>query len=147
MKGWDRKRGFVPCATPFPLADLYVCWDPQALYLGVYCVFPEEAGYYRDDRMPDADRTEWIVQIAGDHAPIRIPMGIDADYAAQDIQVKARHGSLTKNAAIVRIPVRRLNGSEGRLAPGQAVRFTATLTTQARAHTMTWRADLKLAGN
>ncbi len=142
MKAWDRERGLVQCATPFPLADLYACWEAEALYVGVYCVFPEEGEYYREGKVPDADRMEWTLQLNSDPQPARIRMGVDADSTVGDSRVRVLHGSLTKNAAIMRIPARRLGGA--RLQAGQKVQFTSTLTTQARSHSMTWKADLKL---
>ena len=36
LMGWDRERGFVKPRSEFPVADLYVCWNPQAVYLGLY---------------------------------------------------------------------------------------------------------------
>ena len=52
LRHWDRERGFVPAASPLPMADLYACWGPAALYLGVYCLDIVEAAYYRDGRVP-----------------------------------------------------------------------------------------------
>src|SRR5262249_16309538 len=34
LKHWNRDRGFVPPLTRCPMADLYVCWQPDALFLG-----------------------------------------------------------------------------------------------------------------
>lgn len=144
MRTWDRERGFVECATLFPLADLYLCWEPDALYVGVYCVFPDEGEYYRDGKVPDSDRMKWTLKMGGDADAIHVLMGSDSDYTVQESRVKVLHGSVTKNAAIARIPAKRLGTA--RLAAGQKVRFASTLTTQARSHTMTWEAELQLAG-
>ena len=34
LQNWDRDRGFVPPSSPLPLADLYLCWNADSLYLG-----------------------------------------------------------------------------------------------------------------
>ncbi|MBI1841325.1 MAG: hypothetical protein HYR88_10820, partial [Verrucomicrobia bacterium] len=36
LASWDRERGFVPCSTPHPQADLYTCWNPDAILLVVF---------------------------------------------------------------------------------------------------------------
>ncbi len=34
LADWDRERGFVKPVSEFPVADLYVCWNEKAVYLG-----------------------------------------------------------------------------------------------------------------
>src|SRR5262249_38170771 len=77
LKRWDRERGFVKPASPNPLADLYVCWDPDAVYLGL-CAhdFPEDT-YYRDKQIPEVDRMEWTVRLSGRAEPLRVRLGAD----------------------------------------------------------------------
>src|SRR5207245_217034 len=44
LKNWDRERGFVKPASRFPVADLYLCWAPDAVYLGLFAMdTPEPA--------------------------------------------------------------------------------------------------------
>ncbi len=86
----------------------------------------------------------WSVQIPGEAQPLRVIMGADREYTVQELRVKVLHGSLTKNAAVVRIPANRLGAT--RLKPGQAVPVSCTLTTQARSHAMTWEGRAAAGG-
>ena len=52
LKNWDRQHGFVPPATKFPMGDLYICWSPDAIYLGTYVFDIVEPIYYRDKKIP-----------------------------------------------------------------------------------------------
>jgi hypothetical protein len=58
LKDWDRERGFVKPVSEFPIADLYVCWDKNAVYLGVYSQDFVEENYYKDSVVPEMDRTQ-----------------------------------------------------------------------------------------
>jgi hypothetical protein len=74
LKHWDRERGFVPPTTPAPLADLYVAWRSNAVYLGLYALDIVEEAYYRSASVPKQDRALWTVQINGCE-PVRARLG------------------------------------------------------------------------
>jgi hypothetical protein len=61
LKDWDRERGFVKPVSEFPIADLYVCWDKDSVYLGLYAQDFAEVDFYRGKAIPEIDRAEWIV--------------------------------------------------------------------------------------
>ena len=61
LADWDRERGFVKPVSQFPVADLYVCWNRKAVYLGLYAQDFVEPEYYRNKIVPEVDRAEWIV--------------------------------------------------------------------------------------
>lgn len=65
LKHWDRERGFVKATSEFPLGDLYLCWNRDALYLGLYAIDIVEAASYRDSSVPKIDRALWTVAISG----------------------------------------------------------------------------------
>lgn len=147
LKHWDRERGFVPAASPFPLADLYMCWDPEALYLGLYALDPIEPEYYRDGQIPEADRPEWIVRVGDDAAPIRLRLGAGrAPTGAPDGVTVTNLSGLrhtVRNIAALRIPALRLGRT--RLEPGQTVPLGATFLTHARAYRVEWAGQFRLA--
>jgi hypothetical protein len=58
---WDRERGFVPATSEFPVADLYACWSPQAIYLGLYAWDAIDEHFYAGGYVPKADRAVWTV--------------------------------------------------------------------------------------
>jgi len=64
-KHWDRERGFVKPVSELPLADLYVCWNRRAIYLGLYGQDVVEESFYRDKIVRASDRAEWILFFSG----------------------------------------------------------------------------------
>lgn len=75
MLNWDRARGFIPSHNPNPLADLYICWRPDAIYLGVYAMDVLEQGLYSDKQIPEVDRPGWSITVADAHPSIKIRLG------------------------------------------------------------------------
>jgi len=75
LQHWDRERGFVKPSSEFPLADLYVCWNRDALFLGLYSLDIVEDAYYHNRFVPKTDRAEWTVRIAGREQPVRARWG------------------------------------------------------------------------
>ena len=71
LQDWDRERGFVKPISELPEADLYVCWDSRAIYLGVYAQDIAETDFYRDKIVPEVDRAEWIISIGESQPPSR----------------------------------------------------------------------------
>ena len=61
LKHWDRERGFVRPISEFPLADLYICWNKEAIYLGLYAQDVTEDTFYKDKIVRASDRAEWII--------------------------------------------------------------------------------------
>src|SRR5439155_11471956 len=72
LRQWDRERGFVPPTSRFPIADLYACWDTDAVYLGLYAMDTVEEAYYRDRKVPEVDRIEWRLRLPGRAQPLRV---------------------------------------------------------------------------
>lgn len=146
LKHWDRERGFVPPASAFPVADLYVCWEPEALYLGLYAHDPVEPEYYRDGQIPETDRAAWTVRVGDRSEPIRVRLGAGRapTGAPADVTVTNLSGlrQTVRNIAALRIPAARLD--RRRLEPGQTVAFGATLLTHARAYRVEWAGEFRL---
>ncbi|MBI4587087.1 MAG: hypothetical protein HY717_24005 [Planctomycetes bacterium] len=146
MERWDRQRGFVPSASSHPLADLYACWGSEALYLGIYCIDPVEPGYYKDGKIPETDRMEWMMNVDGKggkkESKIRIGGAAPATVHGEALEIKQASGGV-RYAAVVRLPARWF-GKEA-LQAGDVMSVWTVLKTHARAYTMEWKADLILA--
>jgi hypothetical protein len=143
---WDRERGFLPPASRSPLADLYIAWSPDAIHLGLLALDPVEEAYYRDGKVPEADRMEWTVELDGLREPIRMRLGAGLPVTGAPPGVTAISisgtGLTVRTVAALRVPVGLL-GRE-RLAPRDAVRLASVLTTHARAYRMEWKDVLTL---
>jgi len=75
LKHWDRERGFVRPVSEHPLADLYVCWNKKAIYLGLYAQDVTEDAFYKDKIVRASDRAEWVVFLGGSNSVIRSRIG------------------------------------------------------------------------
>jgi hypothetical protein len=147
LREWDRKRGFVPPTSRFPLADLYLAWDAEALYLGLLTLDPIEDALYRDGRVPEEDRIEWSVGIDGLATPIRLRLGdgrpaSGAPGGVAAVSLSGKEVSVRVVAGL-RVPARHL-GRE-RLAAGDMLRLQIGLTTYARAERFEWAGEFPLA--
>src|SRR6266566_7471996 len=71
LKHWDRERGFVQSVSEDPLADLYVCWNKKAIYLGLYAQDVTEDTFYKDKVVRASDRSQWTVSINGSTRTVR----------------------------------------------------------------------------
>jgi hypothetical protein len=144
---WDRERGFVPPASANPLADLYVCWDPEFLYLGLCGLDPVETTYYADGRIPEIDRMEWRVSWddSSQAVQVRLGSGGDPSGASADVTVASVSGVwlTVRTSAAMRIPCRRLGRRSFRA--GDRIRIRSTLQTHARAYRMAWDQQITLA--
>ena len=141
LQDWDREGGFVKPASEFPMADLYICWNRDALFLGLYSLDIVEDAYYHNRFVPKADRAEWTVRIAGRDQPVRARLG--AGLAPLINEPSARVSNLSgvnldvRNIACLELPARLFGRS--RLRAGDTVEFVATLTSHAQAYRVEWR--------
>jgi hypothetical protein len=146
LRGWDRERGYVQPTSRFPLGDLYVCWSPQTLYLGVYAQDVVEPGFYRDQQVPDLDRAEWTVRVGKRLRTIRARLGAGAPAVVDDPAVRIVHLSgvelNTRCIAAMAIPASRFGRSA--LRPGDRVEFDSTFYTHCRAYRTDWRGTFAL---
>jgi hypothetical protein len=146
LKHWDRERGFVKPVSEFPLADLYVCWDKKAIYLGLYAQDVVEDTFYRDKIVRATDRAEWIVSISGSAKPIRGRIGaglepIVDEPAIRLVNISGVNGNF-RNIACMELPAK-LFGHE-RFKSGDAIEFDSTFFTHCRAYRVEWKGRFPL---
>lgn len=148
MRSWDRERGFVPCADRRPLADLYLCWDEEAVYAGLCAMDPPEDGFYRDKRIPQADRTLWTLTPGGRGPAVRVRLGGGPAPATSGPAVTvvdmSGGGMAVERIAAVRLPAA-LFGRQ-RLRAGERIVLRSEWTSFARAYGASWSGAFVLAG-
>lgn len=146
LADWDRERGFVKPVSQFPVADLYVCWDRKAVYLGLYAQDLAEAEYYRNKIIPEVDRAQWIVSLGGTNQPIHVRLGpggppVCNEPAVSLVNLSGQYMN-TRNIAAMELPAK-LFGKTG-FKPGDTIEFDSTFFTQARADRVEWRGKFTL---
>ncbi len=146
LADWDRERGFVKPVSEFPVADLYVCWNEKAVYLGVYAQDIAEAAYYRDKIIPGADRAEWIVTVSQTNQPIHVRLGPGGrplcDQPTVHLVNLAGEYMSTRNIAALELPAKLFGKTK--FKPGDTIEFDSTFFTQARAEQVEWNGTFTL---
>jgi hypothetical protein len=146
LKHWDRERGFVPPATPQPMADLYIAWTPTAVYLATYALDIVENDYYRDGKIPTADLVTWTIR-PRDAAPITIRTGAGKDPLVSDpaLRIQSLSGLYHNIRCITAIALPARSFGKTALKPGDQITFDSTYTTHARADRIEWKGTFTLA--
>ncbi|NWF88348.1 MAG: hypothetical protein HXY50_02690 [Ignavibacteriaceae bacterium] len=75
LKNWDRLNGFVESTSPLPSADMYLCWDEDSLFIGIYSIDVVEKEYYKDNFIPEVDRMELMLRLDNSSDEIKIRLG------------------------------------------------------------------------
>ncbi|MFO1496941.1 MAG: hypothetical protein U1G07_00845 [Verrucomicrobiota bacterium] len=140
LKNWNREQGFIPPDSEFPLADLYICWDKDAVYLGLYSQDVVEDAFYRSKVVPKNDRAEWTVLAGPEHRPVRarIGGGMEAIVNGPTARVINLSGVNlnVRNIAAMELPARYFG--RRRLAAGDIVELSSTLLTHCQAYRVDW---------
>src|SRR6185369_4254354 len=146
LQHWDRERGFVKPVSEFPLADLYVCWNTQAIYLGLYAQDVVEDIFYRDKIVRASDRAEWIVAIGETHPPIRARIGAGLEPIVTEPAVRLVNRSGVngdfRNIAAMELPAKLFGKT--RFKPGDAIDLASTFLTHCRAYRVEWKGKFTL---
>jgi hypothetical protein len=146
LKHWDRERGFVKPVSEFPLADLYVCWNKKAIYLGLCAQDVVEDIFYKDKVVRASDRSEWIVSIGGSAKPIHVRIGAGLEPVFDEptvrmMNISGLNGNL-RNIAAMELPAK-LFGND-RFKAGDAVELASTFFTHCRAYRVEWKGRFTL---
>ena len=143
---WDRERGFVKPVSEFPLADLYLCWSPQALYLGLYTLEIIEPTYYQGGVTPKQDRTLWTVEI-NQAKPVQARLGADREPLVNDPSARIENLSgpdmNVRILAIMELPATRFG--LGPFKAGDELELSSALLTHLQAYRVEWRGRFRLA--
>lgn len=145
LKRWDRERGFVKPSTPAPVADLYLCWSTNALFLGLYALDIVEDAYYRGASVPKVDRAQWTVRVnGGESIRARLGAGREALVNNPAVRLECLSGLNlnVRNVAALEVPSSLLG--RGLLNAGDAIDLDVSLTTHGRAYTVEWRGKFVL---
>lgn len=147
LSDWDHQRGFVKPISKFPVADLYVCWNRRAIFLGLYAQDFAEAVYKGNALAPEADRAEWILSIGKSNQPIHIRLGPGGPPICDEPTLRLANDSgdymNTRNIAAIELRAKLFGKTE--FKPGDRIRFDSTYFTQARADRVEWKGKFTLS--
>jgi hypothetical protein len=145
LKDWDRERGFVKSASQFPVADLYVCWNKDAVYLGLYAQDFAEPEFYKDKVIPEVDRAQWTVS-AGSGKAIHIRLGpggpATCDEPSAPIANLSGEYMNTRNIAAIELPAKLFGKAQ--FKADDTIEFGSEFFTHARADHVEWKGKFTL---
>jgi hypothetical protein len=128
------------------VADLYLCWDKDAVYLGLYAQDIVEENYYRNKIVPEVDRAQWTISIGKTDRPIHARLGPGAPPKCDEPAVRLVNLSgvymNTRNIAAMELPAR-LFGKE-RFQMGDTVELDSVFFTHGRADRVEWKGAFTL---
>jgi hypothetical protein len=146
LEDWDRERGFVKPVSELPVADLYVCWNKQAVYLGLYAQDIVETNYYRTPSVPEVDRPQWLISIGNRGKPIHARLGPGGPPVCDEPAVRLVNLSgeymNTRNIAAVELPAKLVG--KARFKSGDSIEFSSTFITHCRAERVEWKGKFSL---
>jgi hypothetical protein len=146
LKAWDREHGYVEPSSEFPMADLYLCWSPETVYFGLFAQDVVEEGFYRDKKVPEADRAEWTVRLGKGGRTIRARIGAGAKPVINEPLVQMAHHSgvelVTRCMAAMALPASLFDRACFR--SGDRIVFTSSFHTHCRAYRVEWRGTFTL---
>jgi hypothetical protein len=146
LKHWDRERGFVKPVSEFPVADLYVCWDPKAIYLGLYAQDIVEPAFYRNKTAPAVDRAEWNISLGESGKTIQARIGARSKPVLNEsgLRVASVSGAYMNTRSIVAIEIPAKRFGRERFKPGDTIEFGSTFFTHCRADRVEWKGKFTL---
>jgi hypothetical protein len=146
LREWDRERGFVKPVSEFPLADLYVCWNPETFYLGLYAQDVVEEALYRNKMVPESDRAEWAVVIGKPRRTIRARIGAGGPVVINEPTVRMAQlsGVNLKTRCVAAMAVPASFFGRTRFQSGDRVEFASEFDTQCQAYHVEWRGTFTL---
>ena len=145
LKHWDRERGFVQPTSEFPMADLYICWKKEAVYLGLYAEDVTEDELYRDKVIRANDRAEWVVSLDGSSIRSRIGAGLEpvvSEPGIRLVNISGINGNF-RNIACMELPAKLFR--KDRLKAGDVIEFTSNFFSHRRAYRSEWKGPFTLA--
>lgn len=146
LEDWDRERGFVKPVSQFPVADLYVCWNKNAIYLGLYAQDFAEPDFYKDKMIPEVDRAQWIVSPSKSGKAIHIRLGPGGPATCDESSARIANLSgvymNTRNIAAIELPAKLFGKAQ--FKAGDKIEFGSEFFTHARADHVEWKGKFTL---
>lgn len=147
LGNWDRERGFVVPSSKVALADLYVCWTTNALWLGLLAHDMVEAAYYRGGTVPKQDRALWTVQ-ANEGKTIRARLGAGRPALVNDptTRIECLSGFNHSIRVLAALELKAEDLGRRSLKAGDTIDMHSSLVTHFQAARYEWSGSFTLRG-
>ncbi len=147
LQNWNREEGFVKPVSKIPMADMYICWNPDTLYVAIYGDDVIEKEFYRNNQIPEEDRMLLTINFDGKGEPLtfRLGSGMKPVWSNPVIDVFNASGIFlsVRNISVIKIPASYFGKNE--FKSSDRMSFSADLKTFARAYSVQWKLNSYLS--
>lgn len=148
LKNWDRVTGLIAPASPAPVADLYVCWSADGIFLGLCTDDFLAKRYYRDQQIPPEDRMKLSISLTPQTTSLEIRLGANQPPVCSHAEVKILHSAgvthTVRHISVIQLPARLFGKKQ--FKANSEIEFSVQLQTLARAYTVKWPVRERLLG-
>jgi hypothetical protein len=143
MLNWDRVSGYIEPSTKHAVADLYACWTPEGLYLGMHSMGLLENLAFRDNAVPECDRSLWTLRYGKPARTVEVRFGSGRPPApnAPEVRVVSAEDGVRNVVAAV-LPASAFGAAA--LRPGMVLSLDVALDTAGRCDHVRWKTRLRL---
>jgi hypothetical protein len=130
------------------MADLYLCWNKRAVYVGLYAHDVCEDVFYRDKIVRASERAEWVVSIEGRDPAVRARLGAGLQPVVSEPGARVTNSSGVNNnfRNIACMELRATMFGRDRFKAGDEIGFSSRFSTQGGGYTTEWKGRFKLSG-
>ncbi len=143
---WDKRSALVLPDSEYPVADLYVCWEPSRLLVAVHASDWLDASLYPLQKVPREERMQCSLRLqAEEQMQVTVWFGDSQPAEVSDDRVECQIWNVaTRHTAILAIPARLL--SKGDLRRGDTIHLEARFSTHSRAESTNWSKQITIGG-
>lgn len=143
---WDKNASWVPSDSKYPVADLYLCWQPSHLFIAVHASDWVDDSLYRQARAPREERMQCRLNLRmATEAECTVWFGDNQPTEISDQQIEVKSWNVaTRTTVVLKIPALLLGKSEIRQA--DQIHLKAILHTHSRAEQTVWNKALTVGG-
>ena len=141
LETWDVQRAWIAASTRAPVADLYVCWDENYLYVAAYAADFFEKKLYPNDKIPPGERMQFTVKL-DQPKPLQVRFGPGGE-AISNPPFWTKQWQRSVNAGAI-VAISASYFGKNTLRAGRTISLRADLTTHSRAEHIGWNTTLRL---
>lgn len=146
LHNWDKVASWIPPNSKYPVADLYLCWQPSHLFIAIHASDWVDASLYPQGRIPREERMQCKLSLrAAEEAEYTIWFGDDQPVETFPSRIEVRSWNVaTRYTVVLCIPARALGWAE--IRQGDRIHLQATLWTHSGAELTVWDKQLTTVG-
>ncbi len=146
LHSWDKAASWIPPSSEYPVADLYLCWQPSHLFIAIHASDWADASLYPQGKVPREERMQCKLSLrAAEEADYTVWFGDDQPVETSSSRIEVKSWNVaTRYTVVLQVPARELGWAE--IRQGNRIHVKATLSTHSRAERTTWDRQIVCSG-